>query len=151
MKADLLLELFDANVLLTHRLTALAQMIHGQGAGSAARRGVMLSLARHGNLTVPQMARMRPVSRQHIQSVVDELRADGLARILPNPAHRRSPLVGLTTKGATALEKMRNQERRLLEEADLDVSDKRVRQALETLRMIADRLMERVNQEQSND
>ncbi|MBL8228906.1 MAG: hypothetical protein JNL98_10530 [Bryobacterales bacterium] len=151
MKADLLLELFDANVLLTHRLTALAQTIHGQGAGSAARRGVMQSLTRHGNLTVPQMARMRPVSRQHIQSVVDELREDELVEILPNPASRRSPLVALTTKGAKLTGKMRKRELRLLEEADLDVSDKRVRQAVETLQTIADALMERVTQEQNND
>jgi len=56
---------------------------------SAARRGVLRSLARLGPQTVPQMAGARPVSRQHIQTIVNALAADGLVETIDNPAHKR--------------------------------------------------------------
>jgi DNA-binding MarR family transcriptional regulator len=61
--------------------------------------GFMRSLALHGPLTVPQIARMRPTSRQRMQRLADELAADKLVRFVDNPKHRRSKLVQLTPKG----------------------------------------------------
>src|SRR5436190_234471 len=88
--------LIDETVALFHRLRAAAAAIHGEGELSAARRGVLRSLARAGAQTVPQIAAARPVSRQHIQTVVDALVADRLVETTDNPAHRRSVLVRLT-------------------------------------------------------
>jgi len=61
--------------------------------------GFMRSLALLGPLTVPQIARMRPTSRQRMQRLADELAAEGLVKFIDNPKHRRSKLVQLTTKG----------------------------------------------------
>jgi DNA-binding MarR family transcriptional regulator len=61
--------------------------------------GFMRSLALLGPLTVPQIAEMRPTSRQRMQRLADELAADGLVRFIDNPRHRRSKLVQLTPKG----------------------------------------------------
>jgi DNA-binding MarR family transcriptional regulator len=61
--------------------------------------GFMRSLALLGPLTVPQIAVMRPTSRQRMQRLADELAADGLVRFVDNPKHRRSKLVQLTAKG----------------------------------------------------
>jgi DNA-binding MarR family transcriptional regulator len=61
--------------------------------------GFMRSLALLGPLTVPQIARMRPTSRQRMQRLADELEADGLVEFIDNPKHRRSKLVRLTRKG----------------------------------------------------
>ena len=62
--------------------------------------GLMRSLAEGGPQTVPALARQRPVSRQHIQKLADELAEQGLVELVDNPAHRRSKLVQLTRKGA---------------------------------------------------
>ena len=61
--------------------------------------GFMRSLAVIGPLTVPQIARMRPTSRQRMQRLADELAAEGLVGFMDNPRHRRSKLVRLTRKG----------------------------------------------------
>src|SRR5688572_26370026 len=62
--------------------------------------GFMRSLALLGPLTVPQIAQMRPTSRQRMQRLADELAAEGLVQFIDNPRHRRSKLVQLTPKGA---------------------------------------------------
>jgi DNA-binding MarR family transcriptional regulator len=61
--------------------------------------GFMRSLALLGPLTVPQIAHMRPTSRQRMQRLADELAADGLIKFVDNPKHQRSKLVQLTRKG----------------------------------------------------
>lgn len=61
--------------------------------------GFMRSLALIGPLTVPQIAEMRPTSRQRMQRLADELAAEGLVRFVDNPKHRRSKLMLLTPKG----------------------------------------------------
>jgi DNA-binding MarR family transcriptional regulator len=59
----------------------------------------MRSLALIGPLTVPQIAHMRPTSRQRMQRLADELAAQGLVEFVDNPRHQRSRLVRLTPKG----------------------------------------------------
>ena len=59
----------------------------------------MRSLALLGPLTVPQIAQMRPTSRQRMQRLADELAAEGLVEFIENPKHLRSKLVRLTPKG----------------------------------------------------
>jgi DNA-binding MarR family transcriptional regulator len=61
--------------------------------------GFMRSLALMGPLTVPQIAQMRPTSRQRMQRLADDLAAEGLVEFIDNPGHRRSKLVRLTRKG----------------------------------------------------
>src|SRR5262249_58073076 len=73
-----------------------ARFITGWGAGAF---GFMSSLAMLGPLTVPQIAQMRPTSRQRIQRLADELAAEGLVIFIDNPKHQRSKLVQLTPKG----------------------------------------------------
>jgi len=68
--------------------------------------GFMRSLATRGPLTVPQIAEMRPTSRQRMQRLADELAAEGLVAFIDNPNHRRSKLVQLTRKGAARYRKM---------------------------------------------
>jgi len=81
------------------RIRALGQktgLITSWGGGAF---GFMRSLALLGPLTVPQIARMRPTSRQRMQRLADELAAEGLVRFIDNPRHQRSKLVQLTPKG----------------------------------------------------
>lgn len=81
------------------RIRALGQkagLITSWGGGAF---GFMRSLALLGPLTVPQIAEMRPTSRQRMQRLADELADEGLVKFVDNPKHRRSKLVRLTSKG----------------------------------------------------
>ncbi len=61
--------------------------------------GFLRSLALLGPLTVPQIAQMRPTSRQRMQRLANELADEGLVEFVDNPRHRRSKLVRLTGEG----------------------------------------------------
>jgi DNA-binding MarR family transcriptional regulator len=89
----------DETRLLFHRLKAVANELHAPDRITAGKRGVLVSLHRLGPQTVPEMARARPVSRQHIQSLVNSLSDTGYVEFIDNPAHRGSPLVRLTPAG----------------------------------------------------
>ncbi len=88
------------------RIRALGQktgLITSWGGGAF---GFLRSLALLGPLTIPQIAQMRPTSRQRMQRLADELAADGLVTFIDNPRHLRSKLVKLTPKGETRYSKM---------------------------------------------
>ena len=139
-RADDLLQLFDEVAGLFHRLKAAAEEVHQEGDGSAARRGVMRSLARLGPRTVPQLAAERPVSRQHIQVIVNALEADGLVELIENPAHRRSSLVRLTRRGEKRLSEMAERERAMLGEVKWAATRTEIRAAAATLRVLKEQL-----------
>jgi DNA-binding MarR family transcriptional regulator len=89
---------------------------------TGAMRGVMVSLAAGEPRAAPELARERPVSRQHMQTVVNALMEAGLARTLPNPSHRRSPLIALTEEGLRRLKVIRDREAELLARSAPSVS-----------------------------
>ena len=100
--------------LLFFRMKLAATDFLGQGKHSSGRRSILKSLGQEDALTVPEMARSRSVSRQHIQTLVNELDADGLVTTRPNPAHKRSRLVVLTSTGRRFLKEMSAHEKQLL-------------------------------------
>ncbi|MGU3539896.1 MarR family winged helix-turn-helix transcriptional regulator [Methylobacterium sp. A54F] len=53
-------------------------------------------------LPVAHIARNMGLTRQAVQRVVDDMRAEGLVRLEPNPHHRRAALVAMTGRGADA-------------------------------------------------
>ncbi|HEY9430956.1 MAG TPA: helix-turn-helix domain-containing protein [Blastocatellia bacterium] len=128
--------LINETVSLFHRLRVVADQIHHRGETTGALRSILRSLYKLGEQTVPQMARARAVSRQHVQALVNQLVAEGLVELTPNPAHKRSPLARLTTLGKKTVDAMNRNEAGLLSKADLQVTDKDLRQAAETLRTV---------------
>jgi DNA-binding MarR family transcriptional regulator len=102
--------LLRETVALFHRLKVVVTQLHAGGEMAAGKRGILESLE-SGPQTVPQLARARPVSRQHVQSLVDPLSAAGYVELVPNPHHRRSRLVRLTAKGLATLERIRRREK----------------------------------------
>ena len=110
-------------------------LITGWGGGAF---GFMRTLALHGPLTVPQIARTRPTSRQRMQRLADELAADGLAEFVDNPRHRRSKLVRLTPDGEA---RYREQNERLLMIATsmcTGLNEPDIRQTAEVVRRLSD-------------
>jgi DNA-binding MarR family transcriptional regulator len=98
-KGDAIAELMLEVAQFFFRIRAVGQktgLITSWGGGAF---GFMRSLALIGPLTVPQIAQMRPTSRQRMQRLADELAAEGLVEFIDNPKHQRSKLVRLTPKG----------------------------------------------------
>ena len=136
MKPHFLFELFDEATSLNNRLRIVAEHIHGQGEGSAGRRSILRSLDFSGPQTVPQMARVRLVSRQHIQILVNALIDDGLLELAKNPSHKRSSIVQLSKRGKQMVMTMNKTEEEWLEKLGLDVSKKDIQRTTETLRAV---------------
>ena len=125
------------------RIRALGQqsgLVTSWGGGAF---GFMRSLALLGPLTVPEIAAMRPTSRQRMQRLADDLAADGIVEFIDNPRHRRSRLVRLTRRGEAQYHEL---EARLLAIAStlgpsLDEAD--VRRAGAIMRKIGDEVKAR--------
>ena len=120
---------------LFHRMSRAAEELHGQGAMSGGRRSILQELER-GPRTVPQMARERSVSRQHIQILVNELTEDGYVERSANPEHKRSPLVHLTPSGSRIVGEMRRRELELLPNLALELQTRDLDGAADTLRKV---------------
>jgi DNA-binding MarR family transcriptional regulator len=140
IQAVALLRLFDEIPPLFHRLRMVADDVHGGHIITAGRRGVLRGLDRLGPQSVPQMARTRTVSRQHIQVIVNGLLKDGLAANEENPAHRKSPLVRLTAKGKRLLQAAGKREKQLLAHASFGLTAKEINRAADTLQSLRDLL-----------
>lgn len=106
---------------LFHELSVVAQEVHGGSVLAGGLRGVLLNLLEGGDQTVPALARLRPVSRQHIQTLVNTLLRDGLVVRKSNPAHARSKLVSLTPQGRQTITAMLEREGRLLRGLAMEV------------------------------
>jgi DNA-binding MarR family transcriptional regulator len=91
-------------------LKAYAERMHGDLEITAAMRAVLEALAMEGAQTVPDIARSKGVTRQHIQANVDALACKGLIKLKQNPNHRRSSLVVLSQKGQRIFDRIRQRE-----------------------------------------
>ncbi len=126
--------LINETSLFFHRLKIVAEEVHHQGEMSGGLRSLLRSLDKHGEQTVPQMARDRSVSRQNIQTLANQLADAGYIEFVDNPAHKRSPFVCLTRRGKKAVDAMNRREHKLVTKSGVGVPDKKMREAAETLR-----------------
>ena len=107
------------------RLRAVGDALHEDLGVTTAMRAVIEAVSANDSLTVPEIARLKRVSRQNIQVIVDSLVDAGLVRLAANPAHKRSSLVQLTDRGRNVFQDMRRRERSALAAIanDLDPAD----------------------------
>jgi len=105
--------LIDEIRLAFHSLSGFAARVNVHDLDPS-ERAVLEFLSIHGATTVPEIARQRGVSRQHIQSIVNELAERGFTTLQPNPAHRRSHRVALTGDGIAVIKAVIDRERSLL-------------------------------------
>lgn len=133
-------------------LKALGDDLHEDVGVTAAMRAVMEHLFDRAPETVPQIARAKTVSRQHIQKLVDALVAAELAELLENPAHIRSPRVSLTPKGKKVFETMRRREQGVLRNLARSIGASDVKAAHETLSVLHTTIKTRLEKkERSNE
>jgi DNA-binding MarR family transcriptional regulator len=132
--ADLMLEAAQ----FFFRIRALGQrsgLITSWGGGAF---GFMRSLALMGPLTVPQIAAMRPTSRQRMQRLANELADDGLVEFIDNPKHRRSKLVQLTPKGDARYREWNARFLAIASTLGVDLSEADIRRTTEIVRQVSD-------------
>ncbi len=132
--ADLMLEVAQC----FFRIRAVGQkagLITSWGGGAF---GFMRSLALFGPLTVPQIAQMRPTSRQRMQRLADELAAKGLVAFIDNPKHRRSKLVQLTRRGEARYRELNARFLALASTIGVALSEADIRKACRIVRQLSD-------------
>jgi len=132
--ADLMLEAAQ----FFFRIRAMGQkagFITGWGGGAF---GFMRSLALIGPMTVPQIAEMRPTSRQRMQRLADELAAEGLVELVDNPKHRRSKLVRLTKKGEARYRELNARLLAIASTMGVGLSEADIRRTIEMVRRLGE-------------
>src|SRR5919106_5956544 len=137
-KAEAIAELMLEVAQCFFRIRALGQktgLITSWGGGAF---GFMRSLALLGPLTVPQIAQMRPTSRQRMQRLADELAAEGLVEFLDNPKHRRSKLVRLTPEGDTRYRELNARFLVIAATLGVALSEADIRKTVEIVRRLSD-------------
>lgn len=120
-----------------------AGFITSWGAGAF---GFMRSLALLGPLTVPQIAQMRPTSRQRMQRLADELAAEGLVEFADNPKHRRSKLVRLTAKGQVRYRELNARLLAIAATMGVALGEAQIRGASGVVRQISEEVKQRSKQ-----
>jgi DNA-binding MarR family transcriptional regulator len=128
--------LINETSLLFHRLKIVADEVHQQGEMSGGLRSILRNLDKHGEQTVPQMARDRSVSRQHVQTLINQLAEAGYVEFIENPAHKRSAFARLTPLGKKTVDAMNRREHKLLSKSGVGVPDRKMHEAAETLRAV---------------
>ena len=137
-KSDAIAELMLEAAQFFFRIRAVGQktgLITSWGGGAF---GFMRSLALIGPLTVPQIAQMRPTSRQRMQRLADELAAEGLVEFIDNPKHRRSKLVRLTPKGQARYRGLSARFLAIASTLGVDLSEQDIRRTGEIVRRLSD-------------
>ena len=137
-KAEAIAELMFEVAQCFFRIRAVGQktgLITSWGGGAF---GFMRSLALLGPLTVPQIAQMRPTSRQRMQRLADELAAEGLVKFIDNPKHRRSKLVQLTPKGDARYRQLNARLLSIASTMGVALSQPDIRRTTEIVRQLSD-------------
>jgi DNA-binding MarR family transcriptional regulator len=120
------------------RIRALGQktgLITSWGGGAF---GFMRSITLLGPLTVPQIAQMRPTSRQRMQRLADELAAEGLVEFIDNPKHQRSKLVRLTPKGDRHYRALNTRFLAIASSLGVGLNEQDIRRTVEILRRLSE-------------
>src|SRR5215467_44304 len=98
-----MLDLAMATIDVYFRLEAITVAIAGF-AQAGGDYGMLRLLIRDGAMTVPELARIRPISRQHCQNIINGLADQGYIEFVENPKHKRSHLVRVTKRGRATFE-----------------------------------------------
>jgi DNA-binding MarR family transcriptional regulator len=122
------------------RIRAFGQKAGFMTSWGAGAFGFIRSLALLGPLTVPEIAKMRPTSRQRMQRLADELAAQGLVEFVDNPRHRRSKLVRLTRKGNRHYQRLNVRLLAIASTMGADLIEADIRKSIEIMRRLSDEM-----------
>ena len=126
--------------LLYHRMIQVGEQLHAGESVTLGMRAVLEFLLKNGPTTVPDIARSRSVTRQHIQTLVNALLEDDLVVLEDNPLHKRSSFVTLSKDGERAIQRMRKRESQLYEATRFGVKRNELKAAANTLEQMRNAL-----------
>jgi len=104
-KATILTELIRSVFPLNGRLLDAGDRLSGDVGLSSALWQVLGAIADNPR-SVSQISRVMGLTRQSVQRSVNIMETDGLVEFIPNPDHKTSPLVQMTSKGQSAFRKV---------------------------------------------
>ena len=107
---------------------------------TAADRAVLEFLYPKEQLTVPEIAARYQVSRQHVQVTANALLEHKLITSKPNPAHKRSSLLALTSKGRKLFERIRKNDERAITQLFGNISRADTNTTCRTLQTLLEKL-----------
>mgnify|MGYP003139197899 CR=1 FL=1 len=117
-------------------IAVAAARLHGPEGAAAGRRAILRQLRDEGPLTVPDLARLRGVSRQYVQTVVNDLVAAGHIETKPNPEHKRSPRLSVAKAGIAFLDDAARREEPFAEALASDFKRSELNGALDLLQRL---------------
>ena len=118
------------------RLNAGGERMFAAVGQTPGKVSLMRSLREEGAQSVAQLARSRPVARQGVQRMADELSTEGLIEFVPNPSHRRAKLARLTTRGQLLMEKAMAGELRWAARLAHNFSEREIETARDVIRRL---------------
>ena len=118
-------------------LRTRADEMHKDLGVNASMRAVMESLAGEDEKTVPEIARGKSVSCQHIQVIANRLTKAGLIKARDNPDDRRTFLISLTKRGQAVFDEVRKREAVELRRWSEGFSNEELKVTLSTLRKLS--------------
>jgi DNA-binding MarR family transcriptional regulator len=138
-----------------HSLRVMGDVIHREDTLTFPERAMLIGLQSMGPRTISDLARIRLVSRQHVQVTARRLERAGWICCIKNPGHRKSHLLDLTPMGRTRLHAMRKREDAAFAALELPFRDgelsKLTRQLERVRKTIAMAMPETPNENQENE
>ena len=98
-EGDAMFELINTFMATFFKLRAAGKQVSAESGWGSGTWSLLRVIQLEGPQTVPQLAKRRPVARQRMQKLADDLAKEGLVHFIDNPKHKRSKLVDLTAKG----------------------------------------------------
>ncbi len=107
---------------------------------SVADRAVMEFLYPEKMLSVPEIAELYKVSRQHVQTTVNSLLSQGLVNTQKNPRHKRSPHIKLNSEGRKLFDAVLIKDEETIEKLFSHLAKNDVQITRKTLQSLLDKL-----------
>ena len=134
-----------------NQLKAFAELLHSDLGVTPSMRAVLETLFHHELQSVPDIAQAKGVSRQHIQTVMNQLLEAGLVDAIRNPAHKRSPLFGLSAKGGRLFREIQRRERAPLQRLAASGSLQVMQQTRGNLEQLNQAIAAQISKESGNE
>ena len=139
-KAPVLAELLNEIAYTYFPLRAAGDAMTARFGQTTAEWGLMRSLSEKGPMTVAKLARSRPIARQWIQRLANQLTTDGLIEFVDNPDHKRAKLMRITPSGQKLLQRIGAAYEIWIGEMERDFDERAVRVTLDLLSRLRQRL-----------
>lgn len=108
---------------------------------TTAEWGLLRSLDERGPMTVAALARSRPVARQWIQRLANQLEQQRLIEFVDNPEHKRAKLMRITPAGTRLLRRIGDAFDEWANEMKKDFDERAMQTTFMTLRELRERLI----------